>query len=82
MSIKAAIIIFILSLVVTYASSFITSLFDSTLLGGEAGFPFKFSSATLFGRGSIDYVMMFANIIFWFFLIFIIWKLFAKKLNK
>lgn len=82
MSKKAFVVILILSVVVTYGSSLADSLLNNTLLAGESGFPFKYSRSTLFGRGSIDGLMMFLNIAFWFALIWIIWKAFQKILKR
>lgn len=77
-SLKAFIVILILSLVVTYGASLMDSLLNSTLLAGESGFPFKYSRSTLFGRGSIDGTMMLLNIAFWFVVIWGIWKVLQK----
>jgi len=79
---KSFVIILISSVIVTYVATFIDALINNTLLGGKAGFPLKFSSATLFGEGTTNYLLMGLNVFFWFIVIFIIWKLFPKLPKK
>ena len=76
---KIFVIILALSIVATYGATFIDALISNTLLGGEAGFPLKFSRATIFGGGTTDYSLMTLNIIFWFMIIWYIWKVLHKK---
>ena len=75
---KAFVVILILSVVMTYGASTVDSLLNNTLLAGESGFPFKYSRGTLFGKGSIDGLMMLINIAFWFVIIWLIWKAISK----
>lgn len=82
MSKKSFFIILVLSVVVTYGASLADSLVSNTLLAGESGLPFKYSRSTLFGKGSIDGVMMLLNIAFWFVIIWVIWKVLQKVLMK
>lgn len=79
---KAFIIILVLSVVVTYGASLVDSLLNNTLLAGESGFPFKYSRSTLFGRGSINGMMMFLNVAFWFVVILGVWKVLQKVTAK
>ena len=78
---KSFVVILILSVVATYGATLVDALISNTLLGGEAGFPLKFSSATMFGSGNTNYLLMSLNILFWFIVLFGIWKL-IKKLQK
>lgn len=82
MSKKAFVVILVLSLVVTYGASLVDSLLNNTLLAGESGFPFKYSSSTLFGRGSINGGTMLLDIAFWFVILFGIWKLSLKVFKR
>ena len=82
MSKKSFIIILVLSVIVTYGVAFIDALRSSTLLAGESGLPFKYSRGTLFGSGSINYVMMSVNIIFWFIVLWVIWKAIQKLMRQ
>ncbi|MDP2585682.1 MAG: hypothetical protein Q8P29_02260 [Candidatus Levybacteria bacterium] len=79
---KSFVVILILSVIVTYISAFVDALIRNTLLGGEAGFPFKFSSATMFGSGSTNYLLMVLNILFWFAIIWGIGRIFFNKSKK
>ena len=82
MSKKSLFVILMLGIVLTYVSSILDAIFNETLLGGKSGFPFKYSSSTLFGGGSIDYGLMLLNIVFWFVVVWITWKLFYKVFKK
>lgn len=75
MSKKAFVVILVLSVVVTYGVAFIDDLRRNSLLAGEGGVPFRFSSGTLFGSGSINYLMLLIDIAFWFVVIWIIWRI-------
>ena len=79
---KLFVVILILSIVATYVTTFIDALVNKTLLGGEAGFPFKYSSSTLFGEGETNYLLMVLNIVFWFLVIWGVWKLIHKSRKK
>jgi len=76
---KSFVVILILSVVAMYASSIIDAVVGGTLLGGKSGFPFKDSSTTMFGGGTTNYSLMTLNIIFWFMIIWYIWKVLHKK---
>lgn len=79
---KNFVVILVLSVIATYVATFIDALVNKTLLGGEAGFPFKFSSATMFGEGATNYLLMALNIIFWFLVICAVWKVVRKSRKK
>ncbi len=81
MSKKAFIIILVLGVVASYIASIIDALVSGTLIAGESGFPFKDSRGTLFGEGSVNNLMFILDIIFWFAVIWGIWKL-IKNLQK
>lgn len=79
---KSFVVILILSVVTMYGVSIIDAVVNNTLLGGKSGFPFKDSSATMFGEGTTDYLLMTLNIIFWFIVLFGIWKLIKRTQKK
>lgn len=78
---KSFAVILALSVMVMYIASIVDAVVNGTLLGGKSGFPFKDSSATMFGEGTTDYLSMTLNVIFWFILIWGIWKL-IKRVQK
>ena len=79
MSIKAFLIILVLSVVVTYGVAIID---DSINMGkNPTGLPFGFASFNFLG-GSTDIAMLVLNIIFWFVVILIIWKVLKKIFGK
>lgn len=77
MSIKSFFIILVLSVVVTYGVAFVEGLIGGHFLS-YGGFPFRFASGSFLG-GSTDYLMLILDIVFWFAVIFILWKLVFKK---
>lgn len=85
MSKKELGVILVLSVVVTYVIAVIDALMRNSLLVGSAGLPFKFASGYL-GSSNTNDLMFILNIVFWFLVIFGIWKIlqkiFAKKINK
>ena len=78
MSRKSFIIILGLSLVLTYFATFVDALVNSSLIGGQAGFPLKYSRATMFGEGTTNYFLMTINIVFWFLVIYGIWQIWKR----
>lgn len=82
MSKKAYIIILVLSVMVTYGVAIVDALARNSLLSGEAGFPLRFSSSSFFGSENTDYFMLILDIVFWFFVIWIIWKGLQILLNR
>ena len=82
MSIKSFIIILILSVVVTYGVAVVESIFRETLVAGSAGLPFNFASGTLFGEQNTNYLLLLLDFIFWFIVIWVIWKAFQKLIRK
>ena len=81
MSKKAFVVILVLSVVVTYGVAIIDALIRNSLLAGEAGFPFRFSSSYFFGE-STNFLMLILDIVFWFIIIWLIWKLLYKMFSK
>lgn len=79
MSIKSGIIILILSVVVTYGMAFVDDTINTSKY--QTGLPFGFASFNFLG-GSTDTTMLILDIIFWFVIIFVAWKLFTKILNR
>lgn len=82
MSKKSFIIILILSAVVTYGAALIDVLIGGSILSGQSGIPFRFGSSSLFGGSSINYTMLFLDIIFWFVIIWVVWKIIQKVLIR
>lgn len=73
-------IILVLSVIATYGLAFIEALMNPLL--SQSGLPFKFGSYTLFGEATTSYPTLILDIIFWFVIIFGIWKLLQKVLKK
>lgn len=82
MSKKTFFVILVPSLVVNEVVAIVDAIKGGRFLAGEAGLPFRFSSATLFGTGSVNYGMLFLDIVFWFAVIWISWKLLGKVLKR
>lgn len=77
MSKKSLVIVLILSVVVTYGVAFVDALRRNSFLAGEAGVPFRFSSAYFFSE-STNYGMLILDIVFWFVVIWVVWKAVSK----
>lgn len=73
MSKKAFVVILVLSVVVTYGAAFVDALMNTS--ANQAGLPFKFGSYALFGTASTNFLTLFLDIIFWFAVIWGIWKI-------
>lgn len=78
MSKKSFIVILVLSIVTTYAVAIIDALMRNSLLAGNAGFPFRFSSSYFFGE-STNFLMLLLDIAFWFLILWLIWKFVFRK---
>ena len=79
MSIKSFAVILVLSVVVTYLAAFIDDLIN--ISKNPTGLPFPFASFNFFG-GSNNLTLLILDIIFWFVIIFIVWKLISRFLNR
>lgn len=64
-------------MVVTYGAAFLDAIRRNSLLAGEAGFPFRFSSSYFFGE-STNLLMLALDIAIWFIVIWGIWKVISK----
>lgn len=82
MSKKSFFIILVLSVVIGEVVSIIDAFRRSSFLAGQVGFPLRYSSSSLFGGGSINYIMLILDIVFWFAVIWGLWKLLAKILKR
>lgn len=82
MSKKSFIIILVLSVIVTYGVMFSQAFITNNLIAGSGGFPFAFTSSSLFSTPSTDYSMLTLDIIFWFVILFVIWSLIKKVSSK
>lgn len=78
---KSFVVILILSVVANYVALIVDALVTNTLIGGESGFPFKYSSSTLFDQGSVNIPMLILNILFWFVVIWRVWKVIRQTLK-
>lgn len=79
---KSFVIILGLSLIVMYGASIVDAVVSGTLLGGKSGFPFKDSNTTMFGGGTTNYLLTTLNVIFWFVVIWAVWKVLQKIATK
>lgn len=77
---KAFIVILVLSVVVTYGMAFAEALINTS--ANRVGLPFKFGSYTLFGTASTNYLTLILDIVFWFVVIWGIWKILEKVTAK
>lgn len=77
---KPLVVIFILGVVITYGLGIIDALVNSS--ANQAGLPFKFGSYVLFGTASTNYSILVLDIIFWFMVIWGIWRLIQKPRKK
>ena len=80
MSRKSLAVILILSVIITYGIGIIDALVNSS--ANQAGFPFKFGSYTLFGTANTNYLILILDIVFWFIVIWGVWKIFFNKSKK
>ena len=74
---KTFVVILVLSVIITYVLGIIDALVNSS--ANQAGLPFKFGSYALFGTATTNYSTLIVDIFFWFFVIWIIWKVLNKK---
>ncbi len=77
MSKKSFVVIAILSVIITYGVAMINDLISGSLVGGKGGLPFSFASGS-----STDGLLLALDIIFWFVIIWGIWKLFRKVIDR
>ena len=77
-------ILLVLSVIVTEAVAVIDSIQNNTFIGGgSSGFPLKFSSSgNLFGGGRVHATYLLLDILFWFIVLFLNWKLLKKFVFK
>lgn len=82
MSKSIFVLMVILSLIFTLSSSLLDALYRKSLLG-EGGFPFRFSSgASFLGESSTNYFILLLDILFWFIVVFLLWKIIFKIFRK
>ncbi|MCL4365653.1 hypothetical protein M1437_00285 [Patescibacteria group bacterium] len=79
MSKKAFLVILILSVVVTYGMAVVDFAFNIT--SGEVGLPFGFSRFNFFGAET-NQKMLLLDFVFWFFVLFVGWKLILKFFKR
>ena len=74
---KAFVVILILGIVVTYGTAIVNDLIGGSLVGGKGGIPFTFASGS-----STNASILTLDIIFWFVVIWGIWKILQKTSKK
>ena len=80
MTIKAFVIILVLSVVVTYGVAFVDAVMNTS--ANQAGLPFKFGSYVLFGEANTNYTGLILDIVFWFVVIWGVWKAITYLLDR
>lgn len=79
---KSLILIAILSFCVTVIADILDGIINNTFIGGKSGFPFK-DSLSLGFEGGTSYTHMFIlNVLFWFIVIWGIWKVLQRTKSK
>jgi hypothetical protein len=78
-NIITGIVFLVLSVVVTYGVAIIDFLVNKTK--NVVGFPFAFSSFNFLGSET-NQTMLFVDIIFWFIVLFGIWKLILRLIKR
>lgn len=81
---KAFVVILILSVVVTYLTQVVQVFLGGScsVFAGECGFPLSFSSSSFLGTPKIKPALFLLNVIFWFVIIWGIWKILKKVFKK
>ncbi|MDO8658194.1 MAG: hypothetical protein Q7K55_05615 [Candidatus Levybacteria bacterium] len=79
---KSFVVILILSFFTARIADFVDEVLNGTLLVGKSGFPFKDDTTTILGGGTFNNYMFALNVLFWFIVLFILWKLFQKTFKK
>lgn len=82
--VKKVVILLVLSVIVTYLTQVIQVLLGGacSVFSGKCGLPIAFSSANLFDKPEINYVIFLVDTAFWFLIIFIILKIYNKITKK
>lgn len=79
MSKKTLIVILVLSVVVTIGIPLIGFITNSYQV--MSGWPFEFTGFSFLG-GSTDYAILLLDIVFWFIIIWVLWKVLQKVLKR
>lgn len=82
MSKKTFIVILVLSVVVTWITKEIMGVLGFVLGGLNVGLPLNFYNCSFISSCNINYFYLFLDIIFWFAVIWGIWKLLPKLFGK
>lgn len=82
MSKKSFVVLVFLSIVVTYVVTFIDVVFNGSVVAGDSGIPLRFDSSVMFGGGSTNYLNLFIDIVFWFFVVWVIWVVLKRLMKK
>jgi hypothetical protein len=73
-------VILVISIFTTYIVAIFQSISDSTMT--KAGFPLNFGTYSIFGQAETNYLYLFVDIIFWFIVLWSIWKILSKIFRK
>ena len=82
MSIKSFIVILVLSVVVTWLTKEVSGILNFSLGGLNVGLPLGFYQCAFISSCNINYLLLVIDILFWFVIIWAIWKIFVKFSSK
>ena len=74
--------LFILSVLITFLVSVIDAILRNQLVAGFVGIPLRFSDVSLFGGGETNIVNLILDFIFWFLILWLVWKYWLKIFKK
>ncbi|EKD90922.1 MAG: hypothetical protein ACD_30C00057G0006 [uncultured bacterium] len=80
MGIKSFLVILVLSVVVTYLLPYVNLFLPINADG--FGFPIKYGTSSFFGGSSFDLFAFFIDVVFWFAVIWGVWKLLSKVFKR
>lgn len=76
---KSFVVILVLSIVINEIVLYIDALIRNSVVAGQGGFPLRFTSSSSFGSASTNWAALLFDILFWFVVIWGIWRLLQKK---
>ncbi len=79
MSKKSFVVILILSVVVTWLAKEVQGVLNFSLGGLDVGLPLSFYKCSFISSCTINYGMLVIDIVFWFVVLFVIWKFILKR---
>lgn len=81
-SVFTLVVFLVLGVVVTYGVEVVEVLFGGNALSGAVGFPFKYGYSSFFGGSTVDYKILLIDVAFWCIVLWIIWKVLPKLLDR